>query len=90
MQLYYDNKSTMSIAHNLIQHDRTKHIEIDRNFIKDNLDRDLIVTTHVPRVFQIGDIFTKGLPQSKFQDLQDLVCNLGMIDIHLPTWGGVL
>ncbi|KAL6332216.1 hypothetical protein AAG906_001931 [Vitis piasezkii] len=30
MKLYCDNKSTINIAHNPIQHDRTKHIEIDR------------------------------------------------------------
>ena len=29
MRLYYDNKATISIAHNPVQHDRTKHIKID-------------------------------------------------------------
>nr|KYP34306.1 Copia protein [Cajanus cajan] len=47
VQLYCDNKSAMSIAHNAVQHDRTKHIEIDKHFIKDNLDRDFVITTHV-------------------------------------------
>jgi len=45
MQLSYDNKSFMSIAHNPIQQDRSKHIEIDRH-IKDNLDKGLVVTIH--------------------------------------------
>jgi len=58
MQLYYDNKLTMSIVHNLVQHDRTKHIEIDRHFTKGNLERRLVVTTHVPTIFQIANIFT--------------------------------
>ena len=30
MRLYCDNKSAISIAYNLVQHDRTKHIEVDR------------------------------------------------------------
>jgi len=56
-QLYCDKKSAMSIPHNLIQHDKTKHIEIDKHFIKDNLDRDLLITTYVHRGFQIVDTF---------------------------------
>ena len=81
IQLHCDNKSAMSITHNLVQHDRTKHIEIDRHF-KDNLDRGFVITTHVPTEHQIADIFTKGLPPGRFQDL---VGKLRMIDIHLPT-----
>lgn len=28
-QLYCDNKSAISIAHNPVQHDQTKHVEVD-------------------------------------------------------------
>lgn len=38
MMLYCDNKLIISIAQNIIQHDRIKHIEIDRHFIKEKLD----------------------------------------------------
>ena len=44
MKLYCENKSAINIAHNLVQHDRTKHIEIDLHFIKDKLDSGLICT----------------------------------------------
>lgn len=44
MRLYCDNKSAISIAHNPVQHDRTKHIEVDRYFIKEKLDSGLICT----------------------------------------------
>lgn len=37
MRLYSDNKAAISKAHNPMQHDKTKHIEIDRHFIKRNL-----------------------------------------------------
>ena len=33
MKLYCDKKSTISIAHNPMQHDRTKHVEVDQHFI---------------------------------------------------------
>ncbi|RDX67671.1 hypothetical protein CR513_53416, partial [Mucuna pruriens] len=49
-----------------VQHDKTKHIEIDRHFIKEKLDCGLIVTPHVPMGLQVADIFTKGLPTSRF------------------------
>jgi len=35
MSLYCDNTSAIAIAHNPVQHDRTKHVEIDRHFIKE-------------------------------------------------------
>ncbi|KAL8159074.1 LOW QUALITY PROTEIN: hypothetical protein V2J09_000611 [Rumex salicifolius] len=34
MKLHCDNKSAINIAHDHIQHDRTKYIEVDRHFIK--------------------------------------------------------
>ena len=37
-QLWCGNKSTINIANNSIQHDRTKHIEIDKFFIKEKLN----------------------------------------------------
>ena len=42
MTLHCDNKAAISIAHNPVQHDRTKHVEIDRHFIKEKLDQKLI------------------------------------------------
>lgn len=38
MKLYYNNKSTISIAYDPVQHIRTKHMELDRHFIKKNID----------------------------------------------------
>jgi hypothetical protein len=32
-------------------------------------------------------VFTKALGKEKFKQL---ICKLGVIDIHSPTWGGVL
>ena len=82
MGLVCDNKSAIRIAHNPVQHDRTKHIEIDRHFIKEKLDSGLIATEYIPSKLQLADMFTKGLPT---EQLQDLTCKLGMIDIHSPA-----
>ena len=82
MGLVCDNKSAINIAHNPVQHDRTKHVEIDRHFIKEKLDDGLIATEYIPSRLQLADMFTKRLSTKQFEDL---TCKLGMIDIHSPT-----
>ena len=47
MKLYCDNKAAINIAHNPIQHDRTKRVEIDIHFIKEKLRESLICTSFV-------------------------------------------
>ena len=42
-KLFFDNKATISISGNSVQHDRTKHVEIDRQFIKENWKIRLLV-----------------------------------------------
>ncbi|RDX72513.1 Copia protein, partial [Mucuna pruriens] len=82
IKFFYDNNSAISIAHNLVQHDKAKHIEIDKHFIEEKLNSGLVVITHVPIGLQVANIFTKVLSAARFQELND---KLGMIDIHLPT-----
>ena len=43
MKLYCDNKAAISMTHNPVQHDSTKHVEIDRHFIKEKLESGIIV-----------------------------------------------
>jgi hypothetical protein len=38
MKLWCDNKSSINIANNPVQHDRTKHVEIDHFFIRERID----------------------------------------------------
>jgi len=40
-----------------------------------------------PTKLQLANMFTKGLPTKHFKDL---TCKLRMINIHSPTWGGML
>ena len=74
-----DNQSVISIAYNLAQHDRTKHIEIDWHFRKEKLDYGFFQISYVPSSHQIADILTKRLPSTQFETL---VSKLGMIHIY--------
>jgi len=47
LRLYRDNKYSVIIAHNLVLHDKTKHIEVDKPFIKEKLDSGLNYTAYV-------------------------------------------
>ncbi|PRQ35370.1 putative RNA-directed DNA polymerase [Rosa chinensis] len=82
MQLYCDNKATIEIAHNPVQHDRTKHVEVDRHFIKEKLDGQIIMFPFVPTEEQLADILTKALSSKAFYDSLD---KLGICDLYAPT-----
>ena len=56
MKPYCDNKSAINIAHNPIQHDRTKHIEIDKHFIKEKLEEGVACMPYVPSEHQLANI----------------------------------
>jgi len=66
MILYCDNKTTIRITHNPVQHEKTKQIEINRHFIKEKLNSDLITTSYVPSGLQLAHLFTKVLATSSF------------------------
>jgi hypothetical protein len=82
MKLYCDNKAACDIAHNPVQHDRTKHVEVDRHFIKEKLEEKLIEVPHVRSQDQLADVLTKALSNQVFNDCLN---KLGMSNIYAPT-----
>lgn len=67
MKLYYDNKSAISIAHNPIHNDHTKHIETNKNFIRRNWIMDLMATVYVPSKDQIIVDLLKHFLRTNFE-----------------------
>ena len=82
MNLHCDNKAAIQNAQNPVQHDRTKHVEVDRHFIKENLDEKLIQFSFIQSESQLADMLTKAVSVKMFHGIID---KLGMIDIYAPT-----
>lgn len=61
MKPYCNKKATINIAHNPVQHDRIKHIEIVRGFIKEKLKEGTTCMLFVTSSKQLTDVFIKGV-----------------------------
>ena len=82
IHLYCENKATCDIAHNPVQHDRTKHVEVDRFFIKEKLDEKIVKLPTIRSEDQLVDILTKVVSSRVFSKF---LGKLGMCDIYAPT-----
>ena len=61
IKLYYDNKATINIIHNPIQHDRTKDVKVDCHFIKEKSEAGLIYMPYVPIEEQLANFLRGGI-----------------------------
>ncbi|GJS82140.1 ribonuclease H-like domain-containing protein [Tanacetum coccineum] len=68
--VYCDNVSAVYLSSNPVQHQRTKHIEIDIYFVRDLVATGAIRVLHVPSRYQYANIFTKCLPTSLFDEFR--------------------
>ena len=65
-KLYCDNKVAISKSENPVQHDRTKHVEIDKHFIKEKLEKKIISLPFIKSKDQLADILTKVVSSEAF------------------------
>ncbi|RVW78723.1 hypothetical protein VitviT2T_016004 [Vitis vinifera] len=71
IRLFCDNKAVCDIAHNPVQHDRTKHVEVDRFFIKEKLDDKIVELPKIRSEDQLADILTKVVSSQVFSKFLD-------------------
>lgn len=70
LTFFCDNTSAINISKNLVQHFRTKHIDIRHHFIRELVEEGLVVLEHVPTEHQKANIFTKLLDLLRFEFLR--------------------
>ena len=83
--VYCDNVSAVYLSTNPVQHQRTKHVEIDLHFVRERVAIGDVRVLHVPTTSQFADIFTKGLPTSVFSEFRS---SLNICSIDVPTAEG--
>jgi hypothetical protein len=70
-----------------VLHSRTKHVEVNYHFPRDNVEKGNIDLIHVPTEKQLADILTKPLDQATFARLQG---ELGVVFLFEIWLGGLL
>ncbi|KAI5328612.1 hypothetical protein L3X38_028009 [Prunus dulcis] len=82
MELHCDKKSAIDVVHTPIQHDRTKHVEVDRHFVKEKIEKKIIRLPFIKSEDQLADILTKAVCGKVFYDS---LTKLGIGDIYAAT-----
>ncbi|GJX49993.1 retrovirus-related pol polyprotein from transposon TNT 1-94 [Tanacetum coccineum] len=76
VSIYCDSKSAIAISCNPVQQTRTKHTDVRYHFIKDHVEKGTIELYFVGTEYQLADLFTKSLPEARFNFLVE---KLGMM-----------
>jgi hypothetical protein len=72
-----DNQSCVKILENRVFHDKSKHIEIKYYYIRDMVQRMVVLVQYLPTDEQVADVLTKPLTNLKFEYFRD---RLGMVE----------
>ncbi|KAL7647780.1 UNVERIFIED_CONTAM: hypothetical protein RMT77_001389 [Armadillidium vulgare] len=71
-----DNQDVISLAKNLKHHQRSKHIDIRYNFIRNEIQNGIVNLKYVKSEDNVSDIFTKPVSKSrllKFENIRSIL-----------------
>nr|GEX34900.1 retrovirus-related Pol polyprotein from transposon TNT 1-94 [Tanacetum cinerariifolium] len=73
--MYCDNKSSIALCCNNVQHSRSKHIDIRYHFIKEQVENGVTELYFINTEYQLADLFNKALDRER---IEFLINKLGM------------
>ena len=81
LPLFTDSESARKLATNDVFHERSKHLEVDCDFIRQHVRSGTIKLIQISSAAQIADFFTKSHSTSRFSEL---VSKLSMVTFSHP------
>ena len=69
--IYYDNQSCIKLSENPVFHDKSKHIEIKYQYIRDMVEKGAVELLYIAPEQQIADVLTKPLSRLKLEYFRD-------------------
>lgn len=82
LDLFYYNKAAVTNAHYIVQHDRTKHMKINKCFIKEDLEANVNQFPFLKSEDRLTDIITKVVSSKDFCNSSD---KLRIKDLDVST-----
>lgn len=70
IEVFVDNQAAITISHNPVFHEKTKHFNVKLYFLREVQKDGLVNLVHYKTEEQLADIFTVSLPVGKFELLR--------------------
>ena len=79
--IFCDNQGCIKLSENPVFHDKSKHIEIKNQYIRDMVEKGAVKLHYVATDKQTANVLTKPLSKVKFEYFKD---KLGVVQKDVP------